>query len=299
MRFAPLAIALAMIAAPLGPALAEDRPGLAPSSQWTLDYDTDSCALRRMFGEGDNRVYLEFRRFGPGLRLQAIVASNSMKARNPATFRYRFGADADWRSVAMAPTMNLADGFSGVVFGSSLVVVPEDEQEADPLEQDVYARRMERRAAENARAAQTDTLVMRGAFRREVVLWLGSLEKPIEALNACVDELMTHWGIDVEAHKSLTRAAAPVNLREVPRMMDYPPEMLRRNMPGLVNVRLDIDERGLITDCHIQMPLSDPAFEASSCADIQHALEFDPALDKDGKPIASYWITRVVFQLGL
>lgn len=80
-------------------------------------------------------------------------------------------------------------------------------------------------------------------------------------------------------------------------MMDYPPKMLRRSMPGLVNVRLAIDERGLITACHIQMPLSDPEFEASSCADIQHALEFDPALDKDANPIASYWITTVIFSL--
>jgi len=78
-------------------------------------------------------------------------------------------------------------------------------------------------------------------------------------------------------------------------MMDYPPAMLRKSMPGLVNVRLAIDEAGRITACHIQMPLSDPAFEESSCADIQHAFDFEPALDKDGKPIASYWITRVVF----
>ena len=45
------------------------------------------------------------------------------------------------------------------------------------------------------------------------------------------------------------------------------------------------------------MPLSDPAFEESSCADIQHAFEFEPALDKDGKPMPSYWTTRVVFTL--
>ena len=63
-------------------------------------------------------------------------------------------------------------------------------------------------------------------------------------------------------------------------------------------MRLDVDETGGITACHIQMPLSDPAFEESSCADIQHALDFDPALDKDGKPIASYWVTKVYFQIG-
>lgn len=118
------------------------------------------------------------------------------------------------------------------------------------------------------------------------------------ALHDCVDELVTHWGIDVEAHKTLTRPALPIDMAAAASMVGYPPKMLRQRMPGLVNVRLAIDEAGRVTACHIQMPLSDPEFAASSCADIQHAFEFEPALDKDGKPIASYWVTRVVFQIG-
>ena len=89
--------------------------------------------------------------------------------------------------------------------------------------------------------------------------------------------------------------AAPVNLPDVSRMIDYPPKMAREGMQGVVNIRLAVDETGLVTSCHIQMPLSDPAFEETSCADIQHELDFDPALDRDGKPIASYWITKVRF----
>ena len=116
-------------------------------------------------------------------------------------------------------------------------------------------------------------------------------------LNECIDELMTHWGIDIEAHKTLTRSAAPIDLEQAARMIDYPPKMVQRSLQGLVNIRLDIDETGRVTDCHIQMPLSDPVFEESSCADIQHAFEFEPALDKDGKPLKSYYITSVRFQM--
>jgi hypothetical protein len=116
-------------------------------------------------------------------------------------------------------------------------------------------------------------------------------------MNECLDELVTHWGIDVDAHRTLTRHATPTNLKRVPRMMDYPPKMLAKGMPGYVNVRLDINESGGISACHIQMPLSDPEFERSTCADLQHALIFDPALDTDGTPIRSYWITQVRFQI--
>jgi TonB family protein len=80
-------------------------------------------------------------------------------------------------------------------------------------------------------------------------------------------------------------------------MMDYPPKMLAKGMPGVVNVRLAIDERGNVAGCSIQMPLADPAFEKSTCADLQHALEFEPALDQNGKPVASYWVTLVDFRV--
>ena len=73
-------------------------------------------------------------------------------------------------------------------------------------------------------------------------------------MHQCIDELMTHWGIDVEAHKTLTRPALPTNLPEVPRMIDYPPMMAQRRLQGVVNIRLGIDERGLIIACRIQMP---------------------------------------------
>jgi hypothetical protein len=45
------------------------------------------------------------------------------------------------------------------------------------------------------------------------------------------------------------------------------------------------------------MPMSDPEFEESSCADIQHAFEFEPALDNDGNPMKSYYITSVQFHI--
>lgn len=277
------------------PAAAQSGQALAPSSDWNLDYDQDSCALRRMFGEDGNRAYLELRRFGPGAGLQATIASERMRVRNPAEIRYRLFDQAEWSEPIHAPTLRMAEGFTGVVFTISLVELPELEELTDPLEREARFSSIDLRALERAAAETTDTLTVRGAFANHLNLQLGSMVRPVDALNQCIDELITHWGIDVEAHKSLTRRPVPVNLPEVGSMIDYPPAMLRRNMPGVVNLRLDIDERGGVAGCHIQMPLSDPSFEETSCVDVQHAIEFEPALDKDGKPIASYWITRVIF----
>jgi hypothetical protein len=273
--------------------MAQESWVLSPSAPWTLDYADDSCALRRMFGPSEDQVFLEFRRFGPGAAMYVLVSSRRSKARKPPRFRYRFGETGEWRDAYGLAVSG--DGFSGVIFNTWLVQFDEPE---DPVEREAYYRTIDVEALEKQQAAAVDTVALRGAFRRDLKLELGSLAAPMQALNECVDELITHWNIDIEAHKTLTRRPVPIDMAAAARMIDYPPKMLRQNMPGLVHIRLAIDERGRITGCHIQMPLSDPEFEETSCADIQHAFEFEPALDKDGKPIASYWLTSVRFTLG-
>jgi hypothetical protein len=105
------------------PATAEERPPLAPNVPWTLEADDDSCALRRIFGEGDQRGYLEFRRFGPGPYLQTVIASTSMKARRTGDpFRYRFG-NGEWQETGDRLTTTMAEGFSGVIFLHALVTI--------------------------------------------------------------------------------------------------------------------------------------------------------------------------------
>lgn len=291
MRLLLLAPAIA-VGATAVPATAQEAPGLAPSMRWTLDYADDSCALRRVFGEGSNRILLELRRFGPDPSLQTLIGSARMAARNPANVRYRFGETAEWQE-AYGYSLTMRDGFrSGVLFTARLWSRPESEA-TDAGSQPSS----EWRSSEEAAAAQVSTLYVRGAFGREVVLQLEPMDAAMSAMNRCIDELMTHWNIDVEAHKTLTRRAIPIDPESAARMVSYPPKMVAQRMPGLVNVRLSIDDTGRVTDCHIQMPLSDPEFAESSCADIQHAYEFEPALDRDGKPIASFYVTRVMFLL--
>ena len=292
-----LALAAVSVLAVSSPLRAEQASGLAPSTPWTLDYADDSCALRRSFGDG--QAYFEMRRFSPASSLQITVASEALKARDLFAFQYRWSDEPEWREAGRL-RIRLGDDLGGVIFVAGFVDVPDDLIEGG--DDDLYLRSIDWRAIEREAAARTDSIevrgtTLRGRTRGDLRLQLGNLEAPLKALNECVDELVTHWNIDVEAHKTLSRPAMPVDFAASSSMIGYPPKMVRRNMPGLVNIRLSIDEAGRVTACHIQMPLSDSEFEASSCADIQHAFEFEPALDKDGKPIASYWTTRVLFRI--
>lgn len=292
--FLPLAVIAATFGA-AAPAVAKTVE-LAPASPWNLHYDTDSCVLRRAFGEEDQRTQLEMRRFQPGIGLQVTVASKAART-TKRDYRFRFGDEAEWEQEEYPLYAHFGDDkFKGVIFRHSLIQLPLDE-DSEPEEWSRFYIENDVSAMEAEAGAKLQSLTISRAFRDELVLETGPLDKPLVALNQCVDELMTHWGIDVEAHKTRARSAVPVNLAKAGRMIDYPPQMLRKRLPGLVNIRLDIDETGRVTECHIQMPLSDPEFEETSCADIQHALDFDPALDKDGKPMKSYYVTSVHFRI--
>jgi TonB family protein len=290
-----LALATATSSLIATPAHAEDA--FAPSGPWAIDYDADSCALRRSYWAGDEMVYVEIRRFAPGSALQTTIGNSRARQIARPRVAYRFTDDEDWQEPGLGVSVTLASGVNAVIFEPSFLDLPELEAIEDEAERAAYMRSVDLGAIERQQAAAINSIRIRG-IGPEFILPLGKFSGPIGALQDCTDELTSHWGIDVEAHKTLTRRAQPTNWRAGARMLDYPPAMFRRGLPGLVNVRLSIDETGKVTACRIQMPLSDPAFEVSSCADIQEAFKFEPALDKDGKPIASYWTTRVRFDIG-
>ena len=279
-------LATAQLAAAIAiaqPAQAKGPLVLEPNSPWNLDYAEDSCALRR--------------RFAPDNEFQTMVASSAVKM-GFGSFKYRLTPDKNWQDPAGWHHLNFAEEQEGVIFSFPLVQIPRKGLRAADLvkaEEILESRDFLDREADAA--DKVTGLALTGAFRSQLVLDTGSLKKPLLALRTCIDELRSHWGIDLKAHETLTRPAVPTNRASIVSMINYPPEMEKKRMPGMVNIRLDIDEKGGITDCHIQMPLADPEFAKSSCSDLQHELDFEPALDKEGKPIASYWVTTVDFRM--
>ena len=267
---------------------------LRPVAPWNMHYDTDSCVLRRAFGGVEQRTHLEMRRFQPGVGLQTTVATKAMRMTR-RDFRYRFDPKTEWQDAVMANYVYFAEDFEGIIFTPLLIDLPFGRKpEAKEVEQ--FFKTADLEALEAEAGDQVRSITISRAFRDDLVLKTGPLKAPLTALNACIDELLNHWGIDVEAHKTLTRPATPRNVEEMGRRIPYPPKMLARRLPGIVNVRLNVDESGAVSGCHIQMDLSDPAFESATCTTLQKALKFDPALDKNGNPIASYWINRVHFR---
>ena len=135
-------------------------------------------------------------------------------------------------------------------------------------------------------------------LRRAVTMETGPMRAPLAALDKCIDNLLTHWGIDVEKHKTLTREVRPI---ESPGRWvvssDYPLNMLQAGQPALVEFRLSVGPDGVPTACHIQSTTRPKEFDNAVCKSVMRRARFEPALDLTGKPLASFYRNTVRFQI--
>jgi hypothetical protein len=75
---------------------------------------------------------------------------------------------------------------------------------------------------------------------------------------------------------------------------EFPAGPLTRDQPGRVNLRLIVDERGEPSECFVEPPVL-PEYRETACEQILKYARFKPALDADGHPIASYFVTSIIY----
>ena len=112
----------------------------------------------------------------------------------------------------------------------------------------------------------------------------------MEAMRACLRELVAHWGLDPDAQAALSRAVTPVGQADWQRRIleAYPRDMLRQGKSASVPTRLIVGPDGRPTACKA---VAEPSFEQATCANMIRYARFEPALDAAGLPVASYFIT--------
>lgn len=147
--------------------------------------------------------------------------------------------------------------------------------------------------------SEVQAIRIEDGFDRDLHLMVGELRAPMEAMRACLDELYSHWGIDVAAHRSLRRPVIPVNFDEVVQRVsrDYPAQMVRKGLEGYLRIRLAVSAEGQPTACHLQSPLNDEVFNRTACQTLMQRARFSPALDANGQPIASFFLQSIVYTL--
>jgi TonB family protein len=299
---AGLVISIAVVAGLLGgqPALAGDEPiVLAPSSGWVMDYADDSCALRREFGGPDNPVVLQLQQFAPGKSdIQFHVVARELgwlRVRGPLQASATWLPDVDPFPTIGEYKITTPDEWRGIIFSGSVSSDSADLGGGEPNSTGEQVRPV----AVSQREAGITGLRIANAFSEEIVLQTGGLRSPMAAMRTCLDELLAHWGIDVEAHRTLSRPLQMLNQNDVARVFlhEYPRRMVLQSQEAVLRVRLMVSPEGRVTGCHMQQRIGREAFEQSACEMLQTQARYQPALDAHGAPIASFHVLAIYFDI--
>lgn len=288
-RLAFYAAALTSAVAPPNARAADPPLAMTPTSNWTVDYAEDSCALRRTFEGGADKMGLELRQFAPGDHLEIVLMSPTLPRTRSAP-QARFEPDSGWSEPPYQRFLD-GEGKQGVSYPDSLRSSALKSNEEEPS---AWAP-AERDAREQAVAA----LTVRRAFKREFTLQTGSMHAPMVALRKCMDELVTHWGLDPKVLSALSRVAEPIDPMAWARraMMNYPTDMLRANKGARVPIRVIVGADGKPLSCAANKGYAEPRFEQAACGVTMQYARFKPALDADGTPVPSLFATTIAYAI--
>jgi hypothetical protein len=254
-----------------------------------MDYADDSCQLKRRFGDGNDTTFLSLERMGPGDALGLILASKSLDVNIRKKMKIRFGEEAE----SEVPYLKAvgADGTSVISVASTRLAPLEDAQKDEIAEADGGPILIS-----PAQELAVEQIAFWNAFRTPLTLATGSLGPPMAAMRACTDELLTHWGVDLEVQQTLSRKLEPVRSPGTWfTSRDYPAKMLKAGYSATVYFRLSVDASGQTTECHIQKLNGDQDFADEVCRQFKKNARFKPALDKDGQAVESYYRSVVRF----
>lgn len=270
---------------------------LKPSSPWNIHYADDSCRMVRSFGEGDDQVILIADRFEPDDALEiSFIGKRFPTGPYGGRAQLRFGPREAEQERGFY-TMTMDDSTPAIMLRGDVRLAPPGKAEMAAYER---ASGMKRYGFEWSKVAPEQEaaatfIEVRNAAHAPFLLETGSLGAPMKALRQCADDLPTLWGIDVAKHAGLSRKPIP---KTSPRgWIGYPPKMAEQGRSAVVHYRLDVDATGAPTDCHIQQSTRPEEFDRAVCRGIMRWATFEPALDAEGNPVASYYVSAVYFRI--
>ena len=248
-----------------------------PDGAWAADYAEDSCALRRTFAAGDQSAIFELRQFSPSSALRIMVLSSTLTP-GRASPRVRFLPDEEDFQPGALLLLGGRD-LRGFMFYGSLNGPLSTTPGSDWTN-----------AEQEAREREIIGFSVHAMFDREIVLQTGSLLVPMNAMRACLDELLTHWGLDPEQQYNLSQPATLVNAMSWGQAVQesLSAGMVRSGRNEALNIRLMVDADGRPTSCSVQLPTAHQSFDEAACDISMRRARFKPALDAAGNPVASY-----------
>lgn len=277
-----LVMAAALLASTTA-AQAQDREvrSFAMTGPWSLDAGDDYCRLAANFTNGADTVAFALERNRAENFARLVLVGDAIRTyRRADSLGYSFLPSGEERA-AMFTRSETADGQPW--FNLGLVAFA-------PAGPPVFPQPPYDRAAELQFAAGVNGLLVDDGLQTPIRIETGSLRAPMEALQACTDDLLLVWGLDFAKHRTMTRRAAPVGpafewiATGTFGFADFPLFSGARNP-----FRVMVSTEGRPTSCTVHWPSLPERKNASVCEQLMANARFEPALDAEGQPMASYW----------
>lgn len=248
--------------------------GAETNARWHVDYGGTKCRLIHHFGPVDKGYRLEIDKNwnfgGYDLRL--------------------YGKDVPVFSSATTITVAFESPLNSHRFKTNPYMFEEDNERAigwnDPDNIFMSALR------------QAQSVNLTGAKKLNLALDLPNALSAIRALETCEDDLVTGWGFDAGLQRSLDTLAKPSNYpgRWVT-TIDYPRVDFVSKNEGVTTFLLNIGADGSTTGCRIAGSSGFPSLDKRTCELLLSRAAFHPAKDKAGKPVPSFYINRIRWQV--
>lgn len=262
-----------------------------PKGKWVVDYGVDQCTVLREFANGEKAVTLLLSRAqsGDGMRVQ-VVGKLPLIAEQNGDISVQFLPNGSINK-GFYYSGKTKDGTTSVMTASAAYPHQYSEDAADQFV-DMGGRT---RLKPEVRST-LNGLTMRIGRRDPMVFQTGGLGPVLNVLENCTDTLAVHWGFDDATEKGLTKRPEALNdMSKWVRPMDYPTYPLNNGGVATVDFRLTVEADGRVSDCYITNAAGDEAFSRVVCSRITERAKLSPALDRDGKPVRSFFISRVNF----
>ncbi|MEP5937598.1 MAG: TonB family protein [Erythrobacter sp.] len=262
---------------------------LKPSSAWNADFGDEKCRLALAFGEGNDRHLLYFEQFHPSHRVGFTVAGPKLKGfKEKRPVFINFGTKQKPRKTN--PYVGSLDGVGKAVIYSSLRPTLRKKRT-----QNTRNRSRPQLDLEAAKGIGSITL---NQGHRTVTFATGDLHNPMQVLDHCAKNLLKVWGLDPDQQMAKSRSAKLVDNDAVKERIRgfYPKSALRKREQGVIRFRVMLDETGAVTDCRLKNATELKTLQSRACQVLSNAT-FEPALDADGSPMASYYANSISYRI--
>jgi hypothetical protein len=277
----------ALLAVLASPAHAQDSaPRLfTQDGSWSLDYGDDYCRLAANFTNGADRIAVAMERIQPGEALRVALVGDAVRLfRRAEEIGFHYLPGGAERKLRFARS-EVPSGEQYLMLDSvPLTPPPAMAPGAPPPPPGPYDR-----AAEHTAGKAITGFILGSGLSQPVEIRTGALGAPIQALQACTDDMVGSWGLDPALHKAAYTPARPAE----PVFGWLPANTIGfgdfgRLSGGMNQIRVMVDAAGKPTGCHVHFASLDAAKNQGICKAIMDKGRFTAAKAADGTAMASF-----------